>query len=192
MKAMTELNNDDSIISTYDGKFIGATFIGLFLTNILNVCGILSGEEGINYYAEAHLSTWNSWMHTIGMPFTFYGISCWVPALFNTFQLISKNGRNNMQLYIWYVYMLHYMTIDFKRGLVCLAFYLYPAYKAYMKTHTTTSNFKLFLHGFIISALSLVFQEIVGHYIGGDIPSRPEGVMNAILYSVIYSTYHIV
>ena len=192
MKAMTELNNDDSIISTYDGKFLGAIFIGLFLTNILNVCGILSGEEGINYYAEAHLSTWNSWMHTIGMPFTFYGISCWVPALFNTIQLISKNGRNNMQLYIWYVCMLHYMTIDFKRGLVCLAFYLYPAYKAYMKTHATTSNFKLFLHGFIISASSLVFQEIVGHYIGGDIPSRPEGVMNAILYSVIYSTYHIV
>ena len=69
------------------------------------------------------------------------------------------------------------------------------AYRTYKKTTNkkpTISNFKLFLHGFVTSFLSLLFQEIVGHYMGGDIPSRPEGVLNAILYSVIYSTYHIV
>ena len=84
------------------------------------------------------------------------------------------------------------MSIDFKRGLFCIAFYLYPSYRAYTKTNSTKSNFKLFLHGFLISFLSLVFQEIVGHHLGGDIPSRQEDVFNAILYAVLYSTYHVV
>jgi hypothetical protein len=183
---------NNELMSPDNMKYVGFSFIGIFLSNILNVCGVLSGEEGINYYAEAHLSSWNSWMHTIGMPFTLYGISCWVPALFNSIRLISKNGRTKMQLAVWYMYMIHYMTIDFKRALFCAAFYLYPCYRAYTKTASTQSNFKLFLHGFLISFSSLVFQEIIGHYMGGDIPSRPEGVLNAILYSVIYSTYHIV
>lgn len=164
------------------------TFLGVFLTNILSVFGILSDETGIDYYAEAHLSRWNSWIHTFGMPFTLYGISCWVPALL----MLSKANRSKMQLGVWYVYILHYMTIDFKRALLCIAWFLYPAYRAYTKTRDSKSNFKLFLHGFLVSFASLAFQEFVGHYIGGDIPSRPEGVLNAILYSVIYSTYHIV
>jgi uncharacterized membrane protein YGL010W len=170
---------------------MGFTFFGLFLSNMLNVCGVLSGETGIDYYAEAHLSNWNSWMHTIGMPVTIYGISCWVPALLNMIRVISKNGRNKIQLVVWYLYALHYMTIDVPRGLFCVAFYIYPSYKAYIKTGSTDSNFKLFVHGFLIAFLSLAFQEFFGHYMGGDIPSRSEGVFNAILYAPIYSTYHI-
>ena len=134
-------------------------------------------------------------MHTIGMPFTFYGISCWVPALLSMIRLLSKHNQSKMQLSVWYIYIIHYMTIDLKRALLCIMFYLYPAYRAYKKTTNETptiSNFKLFLHGFVISFLSLLFQETIGHYMGGDMPSRPEGVFNAILYSIIYSTYHII
>ena len=186
------MSNDNAIITKNNVTHIGLlTFIGLFLSNILNVCGILTGQAGINYYAEAHLTNWNSWMHTVGMPFTFYGISCWVPALCSMLHILSKQNKTNMQLASWYVYVLHYMSIDFKRGLFCIAFYLYPSYRAYTKTKSTKSNFRLFLHGFLISFISLAFQEIVGHYMGGDIPSRPEGVLNAILYAVLYSTYHI-
>jgi len=180
------VNNHDVILS------MGFTFIGLFWSNILDICGVLSGEEGIDYYAEAHLSNWNSWMHTIGMPFTYYGISCWVAALCNMIHIISKKRRNKLQVTIWYIYALHYMTIDLKRGLYCIAFYVYPTYKAYTKTSSTDSNFKLFVHGFLITVASLVFQEMVGHYMGGDIPSRSDGVLNAILYAPIYSTYHII
>lgn len=187
------MSNNNAIITKNNVTQIGLlTFIGLFFSNILNVCGILTGQAGINYYAEAHLTNWNSWMHTVGMPFTFYGISCWVPALCSMLHILSKQNQTNMQLASWYVYVLHYMSIDLKRGLFCIAFYLYPSYRAYTKTKSTKSNFRLFLHGFMISFISLAFQEIVGHYMGGDIPSRPEGVLNAILYAILYSTYHIV
>lgn len=171
------------------------TFLGLYLSDILKLFGVLSGKKGISYYAEAHLSKWNSWMHTIGMPFTFYGISCWVPALLSILRILSKHNQSLMQLNCWYVYVIHYMTIDYKRAFFCMLFYIYPAYKAYKKTtseKTKRNSYNLFLHGFIISFLSLAFQEVVGHYMGGDIPSRPEGVLNAILYSVIYSTHHII
>ena len=186
------MSNKQLNLSKRTITYAGLTSVGLFLTNILNIFGILSGETGIEYYAEAHLSSWNSWVHTIGMPFTFYGISCWVPALLSMIRLLSNKNRTKMQLSIWYIYAAHYMSIDIKRGLLCIAFYLYPSYRAYTKTKHSSNNFKLFLHGFLVSFASLVFQEIVGHYMGGDIPSRPEGVLNAILYSVIYSTYHIV
>ena len=191
-----ELNNPHSSSPWNYQYLVLLSFLGLYLSDILKLCGILSGKKGIKYYAEAHLSKWNSWMHTIGMPFTFYGISCWVPALLSIIRILSKYDQSNMQLSVWYVYIIHYMTIDVKRALLCIIFYVYPAYRAYKKTtnetsKSTFSNFKLFLHGFIISFLSLLFQETVGHYIGGDIPSRPEGVLNAILYSVIFSTYHI-
>lgn len=188
------MTNNHELISKSDVSYVGLTFIGLFLSNILNAGGILTNEAGINYYAEAHLTNWNSWMHTIGMPFTFYGISCWVPALLSMMRLLSKHNQSKMQLSVWYVYIIHYMTIDFKRALLCIMFYMYPSYRVYKKTTNkkpTISNFKLFLHGFVISFLSLLFQETVGHYMGGDIPSRPEGVLNAILYAVFYSTYHI-
>ncbi len=38
---------------------------------------------------------------------------------------------------------------------------------------------------------SLVIQESIGHYIGGDPPSRPEAVPNAIVYACYYSVNHL-
>ena len=85
---MFRLTNKYTSILTYNNvSYLGITFFGLFLTNILNTFGILSSEKGIDYYAEAHLSKWNSWIHTLGMPYTFYGISCWVPALCSAMEI---------------------------------------------------------------------------------------------------------
>ena len=50
----------------------------------------------------------------------------------------------------------------------------------------------IFIRGFLISAMGLIFQEIVGHKLGGDIPSRFEGIPNAILYAKYYSIYHFI
>ena len=48
-----------------------------------------------------------------------------------------------------------------------------------------------FVLGVSISIVALIIQEYFGHYMGGDEPSRPEGVLNAILYAKYYSIYHI-
>ena len=63
-----------------------AIFSGLYMSDILKTCGILYGKKGIEYYAEAHL--YHGILDTIGMPFTFYGISCWVPALLSMMRLL--------------------------------------------------------------------------------------------------------
>lgn len=156
---------------------------GPFLSGI----GMLSGQEAIDYYAEVHQSKWNSLMHTVGMPFTFYGIACWFPALFR----LSNANKNVMQECILTILFTHYMIIDFFRGFLCLLVYAYPACLALERTKYTLTDWDLFKHGFMISFCSLVFQEIVGHWLGGDDPSRLEGVPNAIFYSVFYSTHHL-
>ena len=176
-----------TILKSEYAHFSLILLFGLYLTNILYFLGICSGEAGIEYYKEAHLSTWNSYIHTIGMPFTYYGISCWVAALF----CIPNKYKNKLQLYVWSIYVAHYLTIDLYRGLLCVLYYSYPVYRAYNKVNNSESNIWLFIHGISISVTALVFQEFVGHYLGGDIPSRSEGVLNAILYAPIYSTYHI-
>ena len=39
------------------------------------------GQAGVDYYAEAHLTRWNAKVHSIGTPFTVFGILQWVPTL---------------------------------------------------------------------------------------------------------------
>lgn len=162
-------------------------FCGMLVTSILNGIGMLNGLEGIDYYAEVHQTRWNRIVHTIGMPFTFYGISCWFPALFG----LRNIEKNRMQKFFWTLFVVHYISIDFFRGMFCLLYYIYPAFLAYKRTRYTITDRDLFIHGFLVSTASLIFQEYVGHYLGGDDPSRLEGVPNAIIYSVYYSTYHL-
>ena len=48
-------------------------------------------------------------------------------------------------------------------------------------------GFKFALKGVGISTMSLLIQEFIGHYIGGDNPSRLEAVPNAVMYSVFFA-----
>jgi len=168
----------------------------LWITPLLNMFGIPSTIDGLEYYAEVHQSKWNCIIHTIGMPFTVYGISCWVAALFP----ISAKNKNKLQLSVWSLYIGHYLSINLLRGSLCCLYYAVPTYLAYRKVNIinkeSKENFwwlskKLFLYGFCVSAIALFTQETIGHYFGGDNPSRPEGVLNAIIYAPLFSTYHL-
>jgi len=44
------------------------------------------------------------------------------------------------------------------------------------------------MFGMGFSTTALVIQEVVGHKMGGDPPSRIEGIPNAILYAIYFST----
>ena len=160
------------------GTYLVTPFLDMFM---------LTGIEGVDYYGEVHHSKLNCWIHTIGMPFTFYGISCWVPALLN----LSKKNRAKMQYYVWTVYFAHYLSIDFWQGMLCTICYFWSMLVANEKVSGNISNWNLFKHGFIVSFTALICQEIFGHYIGGDDPSRFEGVPNAVMYATYFSTNHI-
>lgn len=53
-----------------------------------------------------------------------------------------------------------------------------------------TSFVRIMCMGLITSTISLTVQELLGHYVGGDDPSRFEGILNAILYAPLSSVMY--
>ena len=178
-----------------------STFAGSYSYDVLSNF-MLTGNEGVKYYAEAHLSPWNSWIHTIIMPYSMYGMLFWLPALFN---LNPKNARKMM----WCLYALfggHYLRISKMGAMLYYLMYFYTVkmatreYKVIYDTvdvsidknkKCSSKQTQLLTKGIKTSVYGLVFQELFGHWLGGDIPSRPEAVPNAIVYAMYFSAAHI-
>lgn len=154
--------------------------IGFLAQWWLPFIGVLCGEDGVSYYGEVHLSALNSNIHTLCMPITSYGIILALPALFNC---SIEKGRE-LQRFIFWFYFGHYMTMDVYIALLYFSVYIISLYKAYYRYEPTVA---VFLRGISIAILTLSIQEYFGHYIGGDKPSRIEGVPNAILYANYYA-----
>ena len=168
------------------------------------------GQQGVSYYGEAHLSPWNAWIHTMMMPFSIYGILLWIPALL---RLEPKNARK----LIWFLYYLwggHYYDMNKLGALMYFCMYWYTVNKVVVNYRldyekiadgdkkkndcdnetvlvNTKATWYLFKKGILYSSAGLLFQEGFGHWIGGDIPSRPEAVLNAIIYAMYFSVAHI-
>ena len=160
--------------------------LGLCSTTILNLLDICNGVEGLEYYSEVHLSRWNSYIHSLGMPFVYYGINMWFPALFN----YSVFNAWKIQLFFYILYMTHYMTINFWVGLLTAIIYFVPFLFSVIK-YAQKTRCQSFLHGFIVMTIFLLIQEGFGHWVGGDEWSRLEAIPNAIMYAIFYSVRHI-
>lgn len=174
-------------LMTFCNPYSLAAFAGLFAGLILSIFGVLTGQEAVDYYAEVHTSTWNSFVHTVGMPFTYLGFNLAVPALFRV------NDPWKLQMCVYIAYMVHYATIDFTTAVITSVVYLMVvkyAYNYYMQKFTPYLGY-LGL-GLLVSTTALLVQEFFGHYLGGDDPSRAEGVFNAILYAKFYSIQHLI
>ena len=57
--------------------FLIGFYSNVFLSQIM-----LTGSYGLDYYTEAHLTKWNSNVHTICMPFSMYGIILSIPTFY--------------------------------------------------------------------------------------------------------------
>ena len=147
------------------------------------------GSSAVYYYAEAHTNKWNAIIHTLGMPFTVFGVLQWIPAF-----LGLDSGQSKILAYMLYtLYAGHYVRMDKRICLLYLILYYLPvkyAVRVYNTYDPTTQRLWLFQKGVITMLLALTFQESIGHYVGGDIPSRPEGVLNAIIYAMYFSVSH--
>jgi|UniRef100_A0A6C0AKF8 hypothetical protein len=168
--------------------YICSSILGYYSYDLLKPY-IHVGQTGVDYYAEAHLSPWNARIHTMGMPFTIFGILQWIPTLLG----LNYNQSKMLAYNLYTLYAGHYFRIDKRVFLMYLIFYYLPLKYAIneYKIHDPSSlRWWLFKKGFITSFLALGFQEGIGHYIGGDIPSRPEGVLNAIVYAMYFSVCH--
>lgn len=174
------------------------------------------GDEAIDYYAEAHLYKWNAFIHTIGMPFTACGLIQLATGILN----LRRETAKQFSLAVYLLYGGHYaLLFPTKPVITYYVLYsipLYLAFKRYDKlckskferqgsnSHLSTSltitiassfsnwfNLPLIYNALTICIPSLICQEVVGHYFAGDIPSRSEGVLNAIIYAMYFSVSHL-
>lgn len=161
--------------------------VGSNLHYILQFLNMRNMQDGVNYYAEVHLSFWNSLIHTIFMSLTMLGMFLWIPAILQLNIRQSLELRKNVCL----VYLFHYMKININIAFGIVLLYI-PSYSYSIRLyHNWSQNKKnIFLRGILISTISLLIQESLGHYIGGDEPSRLEAIPNAIIYAPYYSLSH--
>jgi hypothetical protein len=177
----------------YINNNVVAIIIGYFAPIYLAYHGMLVGEKGIDYYSEVHTSKMNSYIHTVYMPLTIYGMFLWIPQVFNT----SFNNAINIQTFLYYMFMTHYISINWKMGLLISIYYAIPRYIAY-ETYIVYSNLKrdvfrnkMIKAGLVCSIIALLIQEFFGHYLSGDQSSRLIAIPNAIMYAMYYSVSHI-
>ena len=160
-------------------------FLGIVSHPILKQIGMSVGIPGVNYYAEVHTSSLNSYIHSIFMPFTIFGILLWFPCLFST--SIIKQNHIRVGLYLGYI--THYLLIDMYVAFLVMLWYIpslfYSIYYTNIWTHKMRKK-----RGFIIATVALIIQEYFGHFLGGDDPSRIVAIPNAILYACYYSVSH--
>ena len=172
---------------------------------LLSAAGLEIGLPAVQYYSQIHTSPVNSLIHTLGMPFVAYGSLLIVPVLWNG----TVGSYVFVQKAIYITFMSHYTSIDPRVGLVASLVYLAPTHFAMQETKLvckeedegavssprSVSNrefarITVACKGLLIMAAALAAQEYFGHYLCGDVASRPEGVLNAMLYAKYYSISH--
>ena len=158
---------------------------GYFFHINQDLIGMYSLDEGLNYYGEIHKSPLNKIIHGLFMPLTVYGILLWFPVLLN----LNILDASILRVCVYYFYLGLYLKINIYYALIYLVFYYFPLKFAnidYKNTYYTLIN------GLVISFYSLIIQEIIGHYLGGDEPSRIEGLINAVLYAPYFGVRELV
>ena len=168
-------------------SYVWAILLGLIINPLGQYYNIKTGADGVDYYGEVHKSKFNCFMHTIGMPFTIYGFLNCLPALFNLTPKQSIRFIYNL----YFIYLAHYMSIDWKIGGLYTLIYT-PVTVINALNKYSGSNNEKFKNGLLLSTIALTFQEGIGHYYGGDNPSRVEAIPNAILYAKYFSLYHLI
>jgi len=164
-----------------------AIAIGVGFHTFQDSIGMASLQVGVEYYRQVHLSFWNSLIHTLCMPITMFGMFLWVPALFKLDPLDAYALRK----YVCIFYMVHYSQIRLSITLLVIVLYAFPyRYSVYWYHRWYWTRENILLRGLFISTLALLVQEIVGHWLGGDDPSRVEGILNAMVYAPYYSVSH--
>lgn len=166
---------------------VAGIFVGTYLPKILNrTYGMVINEEGVRYYAEVHTNWFNSIIHTLFMPSTVSGALMWAPVA------LGMNARRAafLRLFLYTAFMTHYIQINGFVGLVISLIYSESVLQS-IRVHDSFSQNETFIEGLKHMTLSLFIQEIVGHALTGDPPSRPEAIPNAILYAIYYSVSHL-
>ena len=119
------------------------------------------------------------------LPISIGGYCLGVPALFCLPPYWATLWRTSMYV----MYFIHYFTINQCVAYVFLLIYggsLYFAEKYYK------NDWKTAVKGLAIAWGGVFYMEFIGHSLFETAQSRPEGVLNAILYSPYFTSQEIV
>ena len=185
---------------TYDELSIPAGMVcGIVFPAILKQSGMLIGRKGIEYYSQVHMKKLNSYIHTLGMPIFIYGMLKIIPLLL----VDTREKAAGCQNMLFTAYMTHYFIVDPRVGAVTSCVYGVSLAMAREKVaefyaeHSEPVALEKrlvsvpFTSSVLLASSVMILQELVGHFISGDPPSRIEGIPNAILYAIFYSISHI-
>ena len=187
---MSTLDKYDAIIPYVPNRFTLPTIVGACTYPVLYPV-MFVGQSGIDYYAEVHQTSWNAYCHTVGMPFTILGMLMWIPVCVTNNPKIAQE----IQQFLYISYGSYYFCISPQISAMYFAMYYYPYIKAheYFNTYNNKKDrFTTFILGFMIAFFALLFQEVVGHWYGGDDLSRFEAIPNAILHAKYFSISHMI
>ena len=160
---------------------------------------MLTSRRGVAYYAEAHRSRWNAWVHTVGMPVSIYGLLLVAAAI------APSNLRIRTMWMLYYLYGGHYLRMGLFKSIPYYLVYgpvtwqvakavlsMSREYNASEELREEYGSLRAYIlyEGLGYSTGGLLVQEALGHRLGGDMPSRPEAVPNAILYALYFSVMH--
>lgn len=157
-----------------------------FPRQIMAVTGMLEGEEGVRYYTEVHQSKFNCYIHTMFMPSVAYGFVTALPGILR----VSAELGLLITITLFFAYTAHYITIDPNITALFVAVYAPVVALAVDYLEKYGDEIPPWKRGIKIMVVALFIQEIVGHWIGGDNPSRIEGIPNAIVYAMYFSVSH--
>ena len=134
--------------------YLISVFLGANMDYFMKKANILTLQEGVDHYEEAHYSKWNCYMHTLGMPFTIYGLALFLPALFKLTYEKAIVFRTSVLLF----YLTHYIHINLQIGLMTYILFSLAMIRA-NDTYDEKRIPWMLLKGFTISLLALSFQE---------------------------------
>ena len=134
-----------------------------------------------------HTNKVNCNLHTLFMPFIYSGIVYFVS---NYFYKKTKN-KIKFQISVFLYYIFYYFTIDIYITLLFIKYYLFFHYLIY--SFTINYETKYLKYSIYIFLFSLILQEVLGHRMTNDLPSRfnVKTLICSLLHAKFFSIYHL-
>ena len=162
--------------------YITVPIFAVLLPKLLDFLNITNGLAAVQYYGEVHQHPTNKMLHMVLLPWACCGFSLGVPALFK----MSVKYAGVLRNFLYITYFVHYSGMNNLIAMIYAIIYFPPliiSHYYYKPTLTVAAQ------GLGLATGLMLFMEIVGHTFYEIDNSRPEGVLNAILYSHYFISY---
>ena len=158
--------------------------LGVLAGLMFDSTGILSGTDAVHYYAEVHTNIWNTLLHAITMPPATILWLVSVPSLLG----LTPHAAECARAFIVTMMLVHYaFAINALRTVMVALLYI-PVMCISDAMYNLHHDQPGFTRVTLTSAICIMLlAEVIGHTVFEGSQSRPDGVLNAILFSAYFA-----